>query len=845
MSPPTASESVLPLLAGLFDGGDTLATVSTIDTGRIVAISPGFARLLDMTQEQAIGRTGLDLGLWRSDAERDAVMAPVLENGSSTGQVVSLRAPDGRHFDGLLSCSLIGHAGERLLFSLIQDVRSYHAQSDARRRELVHLHSRVLASEEALRQSESLYRNLVANSRDGVFLMQHGRVEFANEALGGILGCPAAELIGNNYFEWIAPEDRAVQGQRRAAREAGSDVTQLYEVNLLRRDGARRLCEVRAGFVEYRGEPASIGTLRDVTEARAQQRLLAAAEERYRLLFQHAVLGMFQTTLDGQLLEANEAMARMFGFDSPQALRTAVPQMRALYVEREDRAQVIARLLRDGSAADIEIEFLRRDGSRFWALASARLVLREEPGRIEGSLIDISARRAAEQELKFLAHHDSLTGLANRHSFELELREALAALQAGAQAPRAMLLLDLDRFKLVNDSLGHAAGDELLVKFGQALFREFGAGMRIARYGGDEFALLSCARMDRGAAVAVARRIAAIAAQPWQVHSQQVFCGVSLGIVLLEDASLAPEAVMRDADIAMYRAKARGGGHAIFDVQMHAAVRERLALETELRFALARGEMQAHYQPIVRVEDRRVIGVETLVRWQHPSRGLLLPAAFLAAAEEAGLLPAIDLAVLGQALRQLPRWRALCGERAPRRISVNISDRLFASPEFPTTLRGLLADCEVEPAALQLEITEGVFRSSVGSLRSSLAELKALGVRLVVDDFGTGYSSLVSFSDADFDGLKIDQGFIRDLETNPRHRAIVRTIAQFAQDLGLALVAEGVETEVQAQWLRQCGCVEAQGWLYAPALTPAALTAMLGADAGVREGDGEHAASRT
>lgn len=934
MSAPTAQPSVLHLLTRLFDGGDSLAVVSRLRDGRIAAISPGFLRLFGMPEAEAIGRTAVELGLWPDEGQRNAVIARALQRGSSTGDAVSVRALDGRHYDGLMSCSVITLDGERHLFCLIQDVRSYQDEATARRREFDSLRSLIMDSEvgvyrlrgpaqrlveanpalaqmlghasvpallaavgadalldhvdrahaarlqslltergryahvrsrlrrrdgsvlwvsesahavrgsdgellhvdgtlidigeqvraeEALRQSESLYLNLVQNSRDGVFLMQHGRVEFANEALGQILGCSAADLIGNSYFDWVAPEDKLAQQQRRAARESGSDETQVYEIHLLRRDGARRLCEVRAGFVEYRGEPASIGTLRDVSEARTQQRRLAAAEERYRLLFQHAVLGMFQATLDGRLLEANEAMAQMFGYPSPAAMCAEVRHMRDTYADPAARAQAVQELLREGQVVNQELEFKRRDGSRFWALASARLVRREEPGGIEGSLIDISARRAAEQELKFLAHHDSLTGLANRRRFEIDLRETLARLQQGAPGPYAMLLLDLDRFKLVNDSLGHAAGDELLLRFAETLRAEFGASMRIARYGGDEFAMLSQAPLDLAGTIEAARRVQAIAAQPFQVRAHQVFCGASIGIVLVEHGRESPEDLLRDADTAMFRAKAQGGGHALFDSAMHAAARARLALETELRFALARGELLAHYQPVFRLADRAIVGVEALVRWQHPVRGLLAPGAFLGVAEDAGLLPEIDLWMLAQALQQMRRWQATRGERAPARISVNVSDRLFTASEFPALLQRLLADSGVAAAALQLEITESVFRTGAGSLQGLLGQLKALGVGLIVDDFGTGYSSMVSFSEAAFDGLKIDQGFIRDLESNERHRAIVRTIVQFGRDLGLGVVGEGVETEAQARWLHEVGCELAQGYLHARPMDPAAL----------------------
>lgn len=602
--------SALEQLTRLFAGRDSLAVISRLSDGLVVALSPGFSDILGIDLAYAIGKTAVDLGLWRNAQQRENVLTVLLQRGSATGEPVSMRGPDGLDYDGLMSCALIELGAERYIFSLIQDVRRYASEAQARTREsesyrnlimqsevgvyrrravdgaligcnpalarllgcdsvevllatqvgqthfdyvnadlatdldqmiaahghvphrrielrrldqthiwasesaravfaengsplylegtLIDISEQVLA-EQALVQSEMLYRNLVENSRDGVFLMQQGRIEFANEALGGILGYPAQALIGASYFDWVAPEDLAAQAQRKLARESGSRDTQEYEIRLLRRDGSKCLCAVRAGAVQFRGMPASIGTLRDVTEARAQQRRLEAAEERYRLLFKHAVLGMFQSTLEGDIIEVNEAMASIFGYASPELMRASIGNMRDCYAELEERNQAMRELLRVGQLVGWEFEMVRRDGSHFHVLASARLVRHGEDdrGHIEGSILDNSARREAELELKFQAHHDALTQLPNRRSFELSLSAALDALAGEPHATRAVMLLDLDRFKLINDSLGHVAGDELLVKLGTRLTQELAGRALLARYGGDEFALLSTGSIDR------------------------------------------------------------------------------------------------------------------------------------------------------------------------------------------------------------------------------------------------------------------------------------------------------------------------------------------------------------
>ncbi len=937
-SPPT-----LQAFVEAFADSAALVMISRVDDARIVAMSANFLRLLGRAEADVLGSTSVNLGLWRDEQSRRAILAMLKKDGSAAAQPVSMRNRRGEHYDGLLNCCLIEFAGDPYLFSIVLDLRRHESDLAARERELhsyrslametaVGLYRRrcsdgqlieanvglarllgyrdvdpllssavpapafpyveaqtgqtlaallqqqggyrnqraqwrqhnggqiwvsesarlvrsesgaalyvegtvldinsLVQAELALQQSETLYRNLVENSRDGVFLMQHGKVVIANDTLGEILGYRKEELIGASYFDWVAPEDRATQQARRQARESGSTDTQLYDIHLIRRDGSRRLCAVRAGAVEYRGELASIGTLRDITEERAQQQRLEEAEERYRLLFRQAVLGMFQSSLDGRLIEVNEAMASMFGFDSPEQMQREVSNMRDWYADPAARDHALSDIVDKGRIVAQEFELLRRDGGTFWALASARLVRQDNrPGLLEGSLLDNTARRQAEQELKFLAHHDALTGLDNRRRFEQRLELALAQLREQPARTRAVLLLDLDRFKLVNDSLGHAAGDQLLIEFARRLREALGLDSWIARYGGDEFALLSRHSVDQALTEALVQRIHAVLAAPFRVRGHQVFTGASIGLVQLQSGDMEPEDVLRDADTAMFRAKASGGGcHVLFDNAMHSAARARLALETELRFALDRNELLPYFQPIVRMDNGQIVGVETLVRWQHPQRGLLLPESFLEVAEEAGMLPTIDLAMLGAALECFAEWQARFGPRAPQRLSVNVSNRLFVASDFPSALQSMLNSSNIRAEMLHLEITETVFRGPIGAMRETLASLHRLGVRLVVDDFGTGYSSMVSFSESAFDGLKIDRGFISDLDSNARHRAIVRTIAQFALDLELSLVAEGVESPDQAALLLDLGCELAQGFLYAPAL-PADQLALRLADA--------------
>ena len=440
---------------------------------------------------------------------------------------------------------------------------------------------------------------------------------------------------------------------------------------------------------------------------------------------------------------------------------------------------------------------------------------------LTGTIIDITRQREAESRLRFHANHDPLTGLPNRSLFNRMLGERLKPDERRGKFSYAVLFLDLDGFKWVNDSLGHGAGDRLLLEIARRLEEEFSTEVLIARYGGDEFTLLPEGPCDYERAVNVAKRVLTLFERPFSIGGQQVFSAVSLGIVLGRPDYDSPDQVLRDADNAMYRAKAAGkAGYVVFDEGMHAEARMRLQMETDFRLALERAEFVLHYQPIVALDGGRLVGAEALVRWQHPVRGLLLPSQFLPLAEETGLIVELDGWVMREACRQLAMWRHQRVEWRSLVMNVNVDERQMGSPELTEDVFHLLNNYKLPPSCLRLEVTESVFRSGSTHAQEQLEALKSLGVGLAVDDFGTGYSSLEAFAASSFDALKVDQSFVRDVTVNSRHRAIVRTIIGFAKDLGLLLTAEGIETEEQRQLLLELGCEFGQGYLFAAAMPP-------------------------
>ncbi|MGI4793792.1 MAG: putative bifunctional diguanylate cyclase/phosphodiesterase [Janthinobacterium lividum] len=442
--------------------------------------------------------------------------------------------------------------------------------------------------------------------------------------------------------------------------------------------------------------------------------------------------------------------------------------------------------------------------------------------------IEIGQRRSVEAELLHQAFHDDLTGLRNRAYFIQRLRIALRAEKDGGGPCCAVLFLDLDRFKLVNDSLGHQNGDLLLVEVSRRLQGCAGPHTTLARLGGDEFALLVENVADMEGVVALAKAVGAAMRQPFWIVEQEIYASFSIGVVEALARHTAPEELLRDADIAMYQAKRHDtGGHAVFTESMHKGVVDALQLQTDLRNAVQRGEFVLHYQPICDAATRAITGVEALIRWQHPQRGLVSPDDFIPVAEETGLIREIGRWVLREACRQMMRWR----ERFPLaslRLSVNTSGEELRDPHFVATTRDTLAATGIDPRCVQLEVTESVFLRQPEQAGESLGALRAMGLRIALDDFGTGYSSLGYLDRYPMDTIKIDRSFVTRMSGRQGSLAIVRTIVALGQAMALDIVAEGIETEQQLQALRDTGCGLVQGYLLGRPVPEAVMTLALG-----------------
>ena len=544
----------------------------------------------------------------------------------------------------------------------------------------------------------------------------------------------------------------------------------------------------------------------------------AAALEQFRSAFDHSSIGMALVAPDGQFLEVNTALCSILGYGEGELLSLKVQSITA-DSGLGDFLTAFRQIL-DGRvpAQQLEQVYRHKNGHAVWVLLNLSLIRRGEakPPHLIFQVQDITDRKRAEERLLHDAFHDALTGLPNRALFVDHLKLAIDRGRRGPGRKFAVLFLDLDRFKMINDSLGHHAGDELLVAIARRLEACLRPGDTVARLGGDEFTILLEDISGSREAVEVAERIKQKIAQPFDLNGREVFTSVSIGIAPSTLGYERPEEILRDADTAMYSAKSSGKmQHKVFVATMHSSALSLLQLDTDLRRALEREEFVLHYQPIINLADKSLAGFEALIRWQHPERGLLPPMTFIPLAEETGLIVPIGQWVLREAGRRLRNWQRLAPRQPPLTVSVNVSGRHFTRPELVTQISEILRTNQLDARSLKLELTESVVMENIQIADEVLRTLRAIGVELSIDDFGTGYSSLSYLHRFPVNTLKIDRTFVSQMERNNENTEIAKTIITLAHSLGLSVVAEGVENAGQLSRLVELGCQFGQGFFFA------------------------------
>jgi diguanylate cyclase (GGDEF)-like protein/PAS domain S-box-containing protein len=560
---------------------------------------------------------------------------------------------------------------------------------------------------------------------------------------------------------------------------------------------------------------------REIGERKNVERNLRERETQLEQFFMCTPIGIaIQDTL-GKFTSVNPAFERIFGFtldeiNHGRAMETMVPE-----VARDEFNRMRSRLLK-GESIDEEAVRCRRDGSFIHVHISGFPIVVDD--RTQGYYRvyqDITSRKAAERQLTHQAFHDSLTGLPNRTLFLDRLERAMARQQRNRKTPFAVLFLDLDRFKVVNDSLGHDAGDKLIMEVAARLTKCVRRADTVARIGGDEFAVLVEEMQDRSMAETVAKRIIAQMSLPTVIDEHELHTTTSIGIVIGAGDRLHPENVLRDADIAMYRAKDAGrGGYRVFDKTMRIQATETMQLENDLRRAIEREEFELHYQPIVNLKTNEVSSLEALIRWNHPKRGLVFPDEFLPLAEETGLIIPMSLVTIRTAMRQLSIWQNNGVPSENMTMSVNLSASQFLQPQLPDDIQRTAREFNIAPSRIHVEITESAMLKCTELAKRIIRDLRRMGTSIVMDDFGTGYSSLSYLHQFNVDKLKIDRSFIMNMNEEPESGEIAKTIVLLGHNLGMEVVAEGVEVECHVDTLRRMQCDYAQGYLIAKPLPP-------------------------
>jgi diguanylate cyclase (GGDEF)-like protein/PAS domain S-box-containing protein len=542
-------------------------------------------------------------------------------------------------------------------------------------------------------------------------------------------------------------------------------------------------------------------------------------EEHFRALLETAPDAMVIVDESGRIVLVNSQTERLFGYGRDELIGERVELLvpdRSSATHPGHRAEFGSDPHARPMGSGLDLNARRKDGSEFPVEISLSPLRTSDGMLVSAAIRDVTERKLAADALAHQARHDPLTGLPNRTLFLDRLEHALArSRRSGAKL--AVLFLDLDDFKLVNDTLGHDSGDLLLISLTPRLCSALRPGDTVARFGGDEFVVLCEDLVAEADAVHIAERVADACAQPITIGDHERVLTVSAGVVMVQDGEATPADLLRDADAAMYRAKAKGkGGVEVFDEGMRARLMERITVESELRMALRRGELRLFYQPVVALSsaDAEIVGVEALVRWQHPERGLLEPADFIHIAEASGLIVPIGEWVIEEACRQAASWRDGRPGKPPIRVSVNLSPRQVARSDVAGAVARILERTGLDASLLDLEITERILLEEGEAAAKALRSLKAVGVRLVLDDFGTGYSSLSHLQRFTIDALKIDRSFVGGLGSEAGHGAIVKAVLGMAEALEVGVTAEGVETSHQLDRLRANGCVYAQGFLF-------------------------------
>jgi diguanylate cyclase (GGDEF)-like protein/PAS domain S-box-containing protein len=774
--------------------------------GRIEFANRAAANILGYAESDLAGKRINDLLAQETD------LAGKLQRRSLRNDEYVFAGKDGERIDLTLSIAPVVHDGVPAGAVIIgRDMRE-----------------RKRAEREVL-QAVTLLQSTLDSTADGILVIGNGgRIVSYNQRFLEMWHLPQSVMNQR--------DDRAALKHVAAQLANADDFVKTFET-ITARPGAESfdLLELRDGrrfegystgrVVAHQGEEVEtirVWSFRDVTARFTAEAALRESEIRYRLLFEQNAAGVCVSRLDGLIVDCNATFAAMLGSRRTDLIGRTMPD---LYANPSEADELIALLKSVGTLNSVEIELRRADRRAVWVLENLVLVGDEENGVVHATVVDISDRKRAEEQIEFHAYHDVLTHLPNRKLFTDRLRHSLTRAKRNNKAA-AVMFIDIDHFKSINDTMGHTAGDELLLEMARRLRECVRDDDTVARLGGDEFTIILSELRQAEDAVQVAEKILAAVQEPLKIAGKPITVSASIGIALYPVDGVDPESLLRNADSAMYRAKEEGRNtYQLCTDEMKQRALERLAVESRLRSAVREHQLVLAYQPQIDLVTGRTIGVEALVRWNDPERGIVLPASFIPIAEETRLILPLGEWVLRTACKQMKEWQD--GGAGPIRIAVNLSARQFQQHDLVDMVRSALEESKLSPSSLELEITETTAMQNAEATVETLHALRELGVSISIDDFGMGYSSLNYLRRFPITGVKIDRAFVSDVMVSDGDAAIVSAVIGMARNLRLRVIAEGVETAEQFAFLRSRDCDEAQGFYFSRPLPADDVTRIL------------------
>jgi diguanylate cyclase (GGDEF)-like protein/PAS domain S-box-containing protein len=791
--------------------------ICNLEDGRYIDVNDAFVACTGFQRDEVIGHTSLELGIWDNPADRNQLVEIIRRDGSCRNLEIPYRTKDGSLRWALLSVAIIDLENAPCILSVTRDITEAKAAAQ-----------RLTIAAEALRSSEERYRTVFETCFEGILIIRIDNLECidVNRRFLNYMGFERQEVIGHTSVElnlWMDVKDR----ENLFLILHRNSICKDFEARFRKKNGDTVWAVLDASITGVEGVSCLFIVARDVTESRAAEQRLAAAnealrvsEESYRATFQLSIDAININRLsDGIFVDVNEAFLQFVGYEREEVIGRTSKELN-FWVDPEVRQQMVETLRRGASCRDLKARFRRKNGEIVWGQASESILEIDGVPCILSVTRDISAAKAAEEQIRDLAFYDTLTHLPNRRLLMERLRQTLAA-GSRTNRKRALLFVDLDNFKTLNDTLGHQTGDLLLQEVATRLSACIREADTVARLGGDEFVVMLEDLSDlpeeaAAQAESVGEKILAAIDQPFWLSGRECLSTSSIGITVFGNQRESTDEVLQQADIAMYQAKAAGrNSMRFFAPALQAAVNARAVLEEDIRQAIKASQFELYYQP--QLDSIGLVGAEVLVRWNHPRRGLLLPGEFIPLSEETGLIQPLGDWVLENAFAQVAAWGE-CPDFSHISLAVNISARQFRQPSFVDKVLAALDRTGANPENIKLELTESMLIENIEDVIAKMTELKSHGLKFSLDDFGTGYSSLAYLKRLPLDQLKIDRSFVRDILADLGSRAIAQSVISLGRALGLSVIAECVETEEQRTLLSRLGCHAFQGFLFSPAL---------------------------